>query len=322
MKDVALLKNRSGQSLPVSDCSQDWRNVLWREWCNSEDEEYAQRLFKVVTENLPLSIELPLRYQHRPCYSCWREQPLRAEVEKALWEARATYDWVRTVWTGPLRRLEKRLQSTEMPSSLAEDLQCDNWVDRFTARHTLITLGGKAVPALQALMEDPMDSSDRLAISVLKSIGFETTALWAEEAPTLLCPECLTRCQAHRAHLPLQLDVAYYGCRICRQSQEFIHCPQGVVAVLDTTWTETRDQQNGLLRINWLARRELFDFDRVEIVQASDEDVERFAVQVGNDTDPYRKPRYKRMRCIVRPESGLLENTLRILGRTFGQVER
>ncbi len=322
MKDMALLKNQSDQSLPDSDWSPDWRNVLWREWRNSEDEEYAQRLFKLVTDDLPSPGEHPLRYQHPHWHPSWREQPLRAEVEKALWEARAAHDWVRTVWTGPLRRLEKRLQGTEAPGSLTEDLQSNDWVDRFTARHTLITLGGKAVPALQALIEHPPDTSDRLAISVLKSIGFETTALWEEEAPTLLCPECLARCQAHRAHLPLQLDVTYYGCRICHQSREFIHCPHGVTAVLDSTWTETHDGQNGLLRINWLAYRKLFDFDRVEIVQANDEDVERFAVQVGNDTDPFREPRYKQMPCIVKPGCELSKNTLRVLDSMFGPLER
>ena len=62
-------------------------------------------------------------------------------------------------------------------------------------------------------------------------------------------------------------------------------------------------------------------FDEVEIVQATDEDVERFAVQVGNDTDPKRKPRYQEMRCVVSPECRLSENSMRILERMFGAVE-
>lgn len=48
---------------------------------------------------------------------------------------------------------------------------------------------------------------------------------------------------------------------------------------------------------------------------------ERFAVQVGNDTDPVRRPTYAQMRCLVSPECGLSENTMRILQRTFGRVE-
>lgn len=76
------------------------------------------------------------------------------------------------------------------------------------------------------------------------------------------------------------------------------------------------------MQINWLARRALFDFDWVEIVQATDEDVERFAMQVGNDTDPFRRPRYPNMHCVIGPDCNLSENTLRILHRTFGEVKR
>jgi len=55
-------------------------------------------------------------------------------------------------------------------------------------------------------------------------------------------------------------------------------------------------------------------------VQASDEEVERFAVQVGNDTDPLRRSRYKWMHCVVGPDCHLSENTLRILGSIFAEV--
>ncbi len=74
------------------------------------------------------------------------------------------------------------------------------------------------------------------------------------------------------------------------------------------------------LRVSWFHRRELFDFDRVEIIQASDEEVERFAVQVGNDTDELRQPRYQGMVCIISSDCLLSENTVRILERMFGEV--
>ena len=60
----------------------------------------------------------------------------------------------------------------------------------------------------------------------------------------------------------------------------------------------------------------------MEIIQATDEEVERFAVQVGNDTDPYREPRYEQMQCSVDPKCQLSENTLRILESIFGPVNR
>jgi hypothetical protein len=64
----------------------------------------------------------------------------------------------------------------------------------------------------------------------------------------------------------------------------------------------------------------LFDFDQVEIIQASDEEVERFAVQVGNDTDLVREPRYREMICKIGPECRLSENTIRILEKMFGEI--
>jgi hypothetical protein len=41
---------------------------------------------------------------------------------------------------------------------------------------------------------------------------------------------------------------------------------------------------------------------------------------VGNDTDEYRRPRYKNMPCHVAPECALSENTLRVLSSTLGEV--
>ena len=66
----------------------------------------------------------------------------------------------------------------------------------------------------------------------------------------------------------------------------------------------------------------MFDFDRVEIVQATNEEVERFVMRVGNDTDSFRKPRYEEMRCIVDSECQLSKNTFRILEHMFGRVEQ
>jgi hypothetical protein len=79
-------------------------------------------------------------------------------------------------------------------------------------------------------------------------------------------------------------------------------------------------EQTGQIRVNWLQYRQRFDFNRVEIIQASDEEIERFVVQAGNETDPRRRPRYKRMQCVIGPACRLSEKTRRILERTFGEV--
>lgn len=78
-----------------------------------------------------------------------------------------------------------------------------------------------------------------------------------------------------------------------------------------------RVQQNGTWRVNWLARQSLFDFDEVEIIRATDEDVERLVCLVINDTDEFRRPRYKDMTCSVGADCDLCKNSLRILESTF-----
>ncbi len=63
-----------------------------------------------------------------------------------------------------------------------------------------------------------------------------------------------------------------------------------------------------------------FDRQGIEIIDATDKQIEQFAIQAGNDTDPYRQPRYKKLTCQIAAESRLTENTIRILESTFGQV--
>jgi hypothetical protein len=113
--------------------------------------------------------------------------------------------------------------------------------------------------------------------------------------------------------------VSFFGCRECFQSQDFYKADH-IVAVLDTLMADP-SQNDSTLRINWLQHGTLFDFDSVEIISATDEDVERFAVQVGNDTFPARARHYKQMKCMVSSNCHLSENTLRILNKTFGHVE-
>jgi hypothetical protein len=50
-----------------------------------------------------------------------------------------------------------------------------------------------------------------------------------------------------------------------------------------------------------------------EIIQATDEDVERFIIQVGNDTDPVRRSWYKRKKCLISFQCRLSPNSLRLL---------
>lgn len=185
----------------------------------------------------------------------------------------------------------------------------------------VVTLGGIAVPALVELATSDHPLND-VALAGLHYIQKDTQQQLGEQADRLLCPNCLVRC----AKLPVRLSwwwqISYFGCRQCGQSHQFLelnHRP--VVAVLDLSETDRIIEKDKQVRISWFVHNKLFDFDEVEIIQADDEAVERFAVQLGNDTDPARRFRYRTMTCRIAPGCLLSVNTLRILGSAFGRVE-
>jgi hypothetical protein len=242
------------------------------------------------------------------------------------------------VWTEPLRRLEERKQQPDSPPTLIESLEdwierftapptlieslhSEDWVERFTALHALVTLGGESVASLKAIAENRKSPQWPTVVWLLKSIAEDTTSRLKKNAPHLLCPRHLVRCSAHAVRLSEHTSFTYYGCRACGQSRAFLEWPGKVVAVLDVEMAEEWKQEDSTLRVNWLVKKSLFDFDCVEIIQTTDEEVERFAVQIGNDTDAFRQRRYQKMRCVVVPNCRLSENTLRILRSLFRKVQ-
>lgn len=283
---------------------------------------FFYELYRIVSryELAPTSlIEQLLPYNVRKLYFWWREQPKMAEVPLALKNATFLPE-VHNSWAKSLRKLDQQKEQPASLNKLMTNLQNDNWEDRFAARYGLVLLGGEAVEPLLAITTTKNTFLSQTAVRLLKNIASETTAKRIEQVKHL-CPHCLIYYDTCPIPLRRQPDLIFYGCRMCHQSREFVEGIDEVVAVLDVTWHEDQLRENSSLRVNWLARRTLFDFDRVEIIQANDEDVERFAVQVGNDTDPIRKPRYREMICTIGSDCQLSENTLRILGRMFGKVE-
>jgi hypothetical protein len=194
-----------------------------------------------------------------------------------------------------------------------------DWLsDMLEAYPQIIALGGEVIPTLQTIARQNT-VPPYILYRLIHDIAHETTTRLADFQDSLFCLNCLTCCGPHKLNLGWLHTATYYGCRTCGQSRQFLE-GMVAVAVLDNQTTTELSQQHDALYVNWLFRRELFDFSEIHIIQAGDEEVERFAVQVGNDTDPVRKPRYGDMRCLISPGCDLSPNTLKILRRTFGQV--
>lgn len=180
--------------------------------------------------------------------------------------------------------------------------------------------GGETILAVQA----QGTKLNPLTRQLIHNIGEETSRRLGDRAAFMLCSTCLMHCRPYRVNLLELLDfetIVYHGCRNCRQSWDFIEC-QKVIAVLDNTLETEQFLQEDVLRVNWSVRRRLFDFDRVEIVNATDEEIERFAVQVGNNTDPVQKSIYPKMICTIAPNCNISKNNQRILARLFGSIDQ
>ena len=183
----------------------------------------------------------------------------------------------------------------------------------------LAELGGETIVVLKQVATDKTHKLNALVSQWLEDIAHQTQYL-QNQPSRQVCQLCLTPVTTHQVNLSRLNRITFFGCRECFQSRDFYEVDH-IVAILDTSMGET-SQIGNTLRVNWLTHSTLFDFDSVEIIRATDEMVERFMVQLGNDTDPERAPSYKQMDCIIASDCHLSENTLRILNKTFGRVER
>ncbi|MFC1975410.1 hypothetical protein ACFLXQ_03310 [Chloroflexota bacterium] len=213
-------------------------------------------------------------------------------------------------------------KKSENLSVLIHNLQNRDWKKRFEAGFRLGTKAnelGEFADTLRAMAVDKTPGQ-YTAVWLLRELSNKTMGLWGHKS-SLVCENCFVYCGARNVNLLDRSPVTYYGCPVCGQSRNFLEVEKEILAILDNRMESKYTQQDLTLRVNWLLHRSIFDFDCVEIIQATDEDVERFAMQTGNDTDFLRQPRYKQMRCTIAPDCELSENTMRILQRMFGQVE-
>ncbi|MCC6444890.1 MAG: hypothetical protein IT210_15710 [Armatimonadetes bacterium] len=146
-------------------------------------------------------------------------------------------------------------------------LNSEYCLELVAAHYALIDRGGSAIQAMKDKVQirewpDAKSESNKRIKRTIQAIVRETRRLLARRLPHLLCPHCLTRYRLNTLRLPDQFPICYnIGCRTCGDS----------------------------LAVSCLAHHTLFDFDRVEIRNASDAEIERFGVRVGNDADPIRQ---------------------------------
>ncbi len=262
-------------------------------------------LFFPISDDDSLAAKL---FPYRSWAVWWHRLPQGSELEKVLIESK--------VWSNFAEQIATYRQSPESTGVLINDLRHQDWMQRLMAQITLLVQGHEAIPQLVQISQTSSSNLRSVAQQLLNNIQYDTTQRLARHVGSYYCEACLVQCGQHT--LP---TLTYFGCRRCGQWQEFVTFPQGVIAVLADDEPEISQLKDGPVRVNWLRRRELFDFDRVEIVDATDEDVERLVVQIGNDTDLVRASRYPEMVCTVASTCRLSDNSMRLLSKTFERVD-
>jgi len=214
---------------------------------------------------------------------------------------------------------------------------------RAAASTALAALGQKQfVDVIESVGSDAPDASERLAqlagegdlrvIDVLRKWA-ET---WSRQRASSLqglrriyqqmkpnqsppfCRECRTRFERRQLKTD-QGKAHYFACRLCGKASAGIVGISRVVCVLERG-QPAQLASGDTLHVGWTHASGCFDFDAVEIHAASDDDVERFCVQVGNDVDAFRRSRYKKIPCAISLDCHLSDNTIRILKHTLGRV--
>jgi hypothetical protein len=228
-------------------------------------------------------------------------------LAERLWDE---YSDVRRAARQALVRLGKGLLAHAVVGAIGGEVEAHQKVGRVPEEGDL-----RAVVPLIEMLGYPVVDVRKAASEALKSI---TEAL---DPYHLFCRSCLVSFQQKAYRVRRVGTVSVPVCRLCGRADKAMTDVRQLVAVLDTEMGEELSCVDGVARVSYLKRDAPFDFDWVEIVRAGDYEVERFCVQLGNDADPYRKGRYRKMRCLVAPGCLLSENTLRILRSMFGRVE-
>jgi len=111
-------------------------------------------------------------------------------------------------------------------------------------------------------------------------------------------------------------------CRVCGGDKRYEGVKE-IVALLDNHGGSYPQQNGAVLRVNWLAKKLPFDFDRVEVVAATDTEVEEFVRQMRYQAELPIQKRLPKMQCIVNAQCRFeRENTMTLLRQTFGSVTK
>lgn len=216
----------------------------------------------------------------------------------------------------PMREQLARAGDTRLRAPLLARLRDADAVLRRRACQALRLLAQPAdTDVLLHCLRDP----DRRVAWAARNALRRLEASYASVYRAWVCRKHLTRFERQRRWSRVG-PVHYYGCRACGAPSGAFADIATVIAVLDEALPAPWVLQADVLRVDAQRWPTLFDFDRVDLIEAAPAAVERFCIAVANDTD--RQRRLREVPCFVAATLVLPPNTERVLAATFRAVRR
>ncbi len=273
--------------------------------------------------------DLPPELRHRHRYFWWDGRPSAAELIHAMDRPEAP------------EVVRELAEAVRQAKDLATDvligrLSSSRLAERAGAFYTLGFRGAEVLPALLAVPPDSGAMRHERAIWTAAYIAASETQRWMKAERGLLCRRCWTPFELKSVPVPTDelkrtgvetIEVA--ACPSCGQSRDAYEHKGPVVLTLDAAGGPEPVRVGRELWVNWLALarsesfegQRVFECTRVEILNATDQDVAHLLVDVTSDTHPERKATWATMTCRVRASAGLGDNTLNALRGVFRGVE-
>jgi hypothetical protein len=205
-------------------------------------------------------------------------------------------------------------------------LKDTNWSVRYAASKALAQIGDVAVEPLIAALKDgnlgvrwnaaealgeigDMRAVEPLILALnawdtyvrpgaaqaLEQISNRNTDQFQDIWKECVCQEHFTRFIYWKCSISSTTSVAFFACRLCKIAEPSYRKISQVIAVLDMSASQPITVQRGnLLYVPWSLERGIFDFDAVEIRQATSAQIETFLLKFDEDEDPARPWKQKR----------------------------
>lgn len=188
----------------------------------------------------------------------------------------------------------------------------------------LIEIALKGDPrAVEPLLER-IKSENNIHLKTIKKALFETYNEFKPKSGELLCLNHFTRFARYtRSDIKIGLlnKLPYYGCRVCGRSINALTDIREVVAVLDLHMHLPALLEDGVFEVNYIKHNDLFDFDKVEIVNISDAIFDSFCKKLSLNSNQLLLKKCSEIDCVIHENCGLSPNKLEIPANIFRNVE-